>query len=101
MDEVKSLFRKIVNGQSVLKQELLVEIKKVNSKVDGLEGRMKTGQNSIRKEMREGFKKVNSRLDKIGKSVAYLEDDAPTHEEHNKLEKRVIKVEKKLHLQAP
>jgi tetrahydromethanopterin S-methyltransferase subunit G len=38
------------------------------------------------------FKNVNSRLDKIGKSVTYLEDDAPTREEYDKLEKRVTKV---------
>ena len=88
MDDVKKMFRTIVNGQSAMKQELLTEIKKVDEKVGRLEEKTETG-----------FKQVNERLDKIGKSVAYLEDDAPTRDEHDKLEKRVTKVEKKLHIQ--
>ena len=87
MDDVKKMFRTIVNGQSAMKQELLTEIKKVDEKVGRLEEKTETG-----------FKQVNERLDKIGKSVAYLEDDAPTRDEHDKLEKRVTKVEKKLHI---
>ena len=42
--------------------------------------------------MDKGFKKVNDRLDKQGKSLAYLEDDAPTVEEFEKLEERVTKI---------
>ena len=72
----------LIDGQAALRKE------------------MKEGQGSLRKEMRKGFKKVNKLLDTIGKSVAYLEDDAPTREEHDKLEKRVTKVEKKLQIQA-
>ena len=48
------------------------------------------GQVEIKKEMKGGFKKVceeikktNKRLDTIGKTVAYLEDDAPTDEGFN------------------
>ncbi len=59
------------------------------------------GQTSIRgdikgleKKMNDGFDKVNSRLDKIGLSVAALEDDTPTIEDFNKLEKRVKRLEK-------
>lgn len=59
MDDVKQMFRKIINGQSAMKAELL------------------------------------TRLDKIGLAVARLEDDAPTIEEFDKLEKRVTKVELK------
>jgi len=87
MNEVRGLFRKIINGQSAMKQELLTRIDRIDKKlvgrIDGLE-----------KEMKDGFKKVDSRLDKIGKSVAFLEDDTPAREEHDKLEKRVTKVEK-------
>lgn len=65
------------------------------------------GQKSIRSDItsleektEEGFVKVNKRLDIIGKSVAFLEDDTPTREEHDKLEKRVTKVERKLQIQT-
>lgn len=61
---------------------------------------MSDGQNSIKEEMRKGFKNVNSRLDKQGKSLAYLEDDAPTRDEHDKLDKRVTKIERKLQIQT-
>ena len=47
----------------------------------------------IKKEMREGFVKMNKRVDKIGSQLAYLEDDAPTREESEVLEKRVGKLE--------
>ncbi|KKQ97752.1 MAG: hypothetical protein UT24_C0012G0063 [Candidatus Woesebacteria bacterium GW2011_GWB1_39_12] len=93
MDDVKKMFRVIVNGQSAIKQELLSEIKKVDK---SLSGRI----DSLTTEMKEGFKKVNKHLDMIGKSVAFLEDDTPTWEEHDELEKRVTKVEKKLQIQA-
>ena len=75
MDDVKKMFRTIVNGQSAMKQELL-------SKIDSLD-----------KKVEKGFTGVNKRLDTIGKSVAYLEDDAPTIGEFDKLEKRVSKLE--------
>lgn len=82
MEEVKKMIRAIINGQSAMKQELLVKIDKVDKKVGGLSD-----------EMKAGFKKANKRLDKIGKSVAYLEDDTPTREEHDRLEKKVSKIE--------
>ena len=51
------------------------------------------GQKSIRSDIKslgkkteEGFVKVNKRLDVIGKFVAFLEDDTPTREEHDKAE---------------
>ncbi|OGM60028.1 hypothetical protein A2955_01505 [Candidatus Woesebacteria bacterium RIFCSPLOWO2_01_FULL_37_19] len=75
MDDVKKMLRTIVNGQSAMKQELL-------SKIDSLD-----------KKVEKGFTGVNKRLDTIGKSVAYLEDDAPTIGEFDKLEKRVSKLE--------
>ena len=58
------------------------------------------GQKLIRDDIKsldekadKGFKEVNSRLDKQGKSLSYLEDDAPTIEEFDKLEKRVTRLE--------
>lgn len=89
MDDVKQMFRKIINGQSAMKSELITRINKVDEK---LTGRV----DSLQKEMRGGFKKVNERLDKIGLQAARLEDDTPTVEEFDKLEKRVTKVEQKV-----
>ncbi|MBU0998301.1 hypothetical protein KJ570_02130 [Patescibacteria group bacterium] len=58
------------------------------------------GQTSIRmdiKEAKEELKKTETRLTKrintLGLQIANLEDDAPTVEEFNKLEKRVFKLE--------
>lgn len=58
------------------------------------------GQSEIRKDIKklEGKleKKIDengNRIDKLGKQLAYLEDDAPTRKEYDKLEKRVSKLE--------
>jgi predicted nuclease with TOPRIM domain len=85
MADIQKMLRTVINGQSSMKQELLAEIKKVDSKVEG-----------VNKEMKRGFKDVNNRIDKLGSQLAYLEDDAPTREEHEKLEKRVGKLEQKV-----
>jgi len=62
------------------------------------------GQKSIRNditEVKEEVKKNGTRIDKLGLQIARLEDDAPTIEEFDKLEKRVTKVERKLQIQTP
>jgi len=54
-------------------------------------------QNSINKletKLDEVEKRLTERIDRIGSTVAYLEDDAPTIRQFNKLEKRVTKLEK-------
>ena len=79
------MLKAVINGQSSLKQELLKEIGKVRS--DVLEHK---------RETKYGFNELTKRVDKIGKQVAYLEDDAPTREEHDELEKRVGKVEQRV-----
>jgi len=91
MDDTKKMLRAIINGQSSMKSELLSEIHKVDKKVDNLEKKVNDGFKNVGLE----FKKVNERIDKLGKSLAYLEDDAPTVEEFDKLEKRVTVVEHK------
>ncbi len=53
------------------------KFEKLDKKIDGVEERLTT------------------RIDKLGKSLAYLEDDTPTREEFDGLESRVVKVEKK------
>ncbi len=88
MDDTKKMLRVIINGQSAMKSELLGEIGK------------------LRKETQKGFEDVNDKIDKVNKNltqridniglqVANLEDDAPTVEEFDKLEKRVSKLEQK------
>lgn len=50
----------------------------------------------LQHDTKEGFKKVNHRLDLQGKQLSYLDDDAPTREEFDQLEQRVVSVENKL-----
>ena len=83
----------LIDGQAALREE-------IKEGRDNFRKEMKEGQDTIRQEMKQGFRKVNKRLNIIGKAVAFLEDDTPTREEHDKLEKRVTKVEKKLQIQT-
>jgi predicted nucleic acid-binding Zn-ribbon protein len=85
MDDTKKMLQAVINGQGALKEELLKVIEKVDLKVDGLQ-----------EEIRGGFKKVNTGLDKLGKSLAYLEDDAPTTDEFDDLEKRIKRIENQI-----
>lgn len=85
MDDTKKMFRTIINGQSAMKSELLGEIKKVDKKVDG-----------VREDLVGLEKRLTVRIDRIGLQVANLEDDTPTVEEFDSLEKRVSKVEQKV-----
>jgi len=89
MDDIKRMLRAVINGQSALKQELLSEIKKIDIKVD--KGFAKVDERF--KEVDKRFQEVNDRLDMQGKSMAYLEDDAPTNKDFEKLEKRVYCLE--------
>ena len=57
------------------------------------------GQEDIREDIKElGLKVENNgkRIDKLGLQIANLEDDAPTIQEFDKLEKRVKKIEVKV-----
>lgn len=71
--------RKIINGQSAMKSELLDKIdkldKKLTGRIDGVEERL------------------TKKIDKLGLQIANLEDDTLTIEEFDKLERRVSKVE--------
>jgi polyhydroxyalkanoate synthesis regulator phasin len=79
----------VINGQSAMKSELLTEIGKLDEK---LTNRI----DSLEKNMNKGFEKVNDRVDKLGKSLAYLEDDAPTRDEFDKLDERVGNLEQNI-----
>lgn len=89
MSDTKSMLRAIINGQSALKEELLNKIDKVDKKVDLLGENLGGKIDGVEKRLTE-------RIDKLGKQLAYLEDDTPTIEEHENLEKRVTKVEQKI-----
>lgn len=82
MDDNKKILQAILTGQSALKQDLSNQIKKVDVKIDRVE-----------ENLTKMIKKVDERVDKIGKQLAYLEEDAPTREEFDKLDDRVGKLE--------
>lgn len=87
LDHIEKLVIGVVNGQSAMKGELLMEIHKVDKKLE-----------DFREETKKNFEKVNERIDKIGMQEANLEDDAPTIEEFDELKVRVTKVEEKVAL---
>lgn len=77
------MLQAILDGQRAIREELRGDIKKVERNLAQL----------IRKNEKH-IRKNGERLDKIGKAVAYFEDDAPTIEDFDDLEKRVGKLEK-------
>ncbi len=83
MDDTKKMLRAVINGQSAMKAELLTKIDGVDKKVDKLD-----------KKIDGVEKRLTGRIDKLGKSLAYLEDDAPTRDEFDDLTGRVDKIEK-------
>jgi DNA repair ATPase RecN len=50
------------------------------------------------KDVAEKFNGTNKRIDKLGMQLANLEDDAPTIEEFEKLEQKVVKIQNRLAL---
>lgn len=84
MNDIQKMFQTIINNQSAFRQEILKRFDEMDKKFESLRG-----------ETRRSEKNLTSRIDKIGKQQAYLEDDAPTREEFDKLEKRVDKIESK------
>lgn len=81
------MLRAIINGQSSMKGELLKEIHELDKKVDA-------GFKSV--DLR--FDKMDKRIDKLGLQIANFEDDAPTVEEFDELEKKVVKIQNKMAL---
>ncbi len=75
MDDVQKMFQLLVNGQSVMKSDLLMAIQKLDKKIDGVEERL------------------TERIDKIGMQIANLKDDTPTRDEFDDLEIKVTKIE--------
>lgn len=87
-DDTNKMLRTIINGQSVFRQEVLGRIDKLDKKIDGVEER-------LNERIDGAEKRLTNRIDKLGKQLAYLEDDTPTREEFDKLDKRVNKLEQK------
>ncbi len=95
MDDTQKMLQAIIHGQGSLKQELVSKINRLEEKlvgrIDGLETRVDGLDSKI-----DGVeKRLIKRLDNIGRQLAYLEDDAPTREEFDKLEAKVDKIEHK------
>ncbi len=73
-DDSHKMLQKVLDGQGTIRKD----IKNLDVKINGVEERL------------------TKRIDKLGLQIANLEDDAPTIEEFDKLEKRVKKVEVKV-----
>ncbi len=82
MNDTQKMLQAIINGQSTLTQELLIKMDKIDKKVDGLEVKLDKVEENL-----------TGRIDKLGKQLAYLEDDTPTREEFDNLEKSVDNVD--------
>lgn len=80
----------IINGQSTFRQEVQGEIKDLKEMVSKVDQKIDRVEENLTK-----------RMDKIGKQLAYLEDDAPTREVFNNLEKRIGEVEQKVSSTSP
>ena len=83
MDDTKKMLRVIINGQSAMKSELLTKIDGLGKKVDNLDV-----------EVEKANRNLTKRIDKLGKQLAYLEDDAPTIDEFEKLEAKVDRIDR-------
>jgi hypothetical protein len=86
MDDTKTMFRAILNGQSAMKAELLTEIRKVDEKIEKLDKRLST-------RLTEVETNLTNRIDKLGLQLAKLEDDSPTRGEFEGRDERVEKLE--------
>jgi len=74
LDDVKKLLKTLVDGQSLIFDEI----------------------KSLKKEISSVKNELNERLDKLGLQLDALEDDAPTLEDHEELVGRVDKLEQKV-----
>ena len=71
------MLQSILDGQVQIRKD----VKRVEEKVDSVDKKVD---------------RANERIDKLGLQLARLEDDAPTRDEHDKLERRVTKIETKI-----
>lgn len=91
-DDNTKMLRTIINGQSAFRQEVLSKIDKLDKKLTDRIGGVET---NLSRKIDQVEKNLTGRIDKLGKQLAYLEDDAPTREEFDNLDKGVGKLEQK------
>lgn len=89
MDDTQKMLQVIINGQSTFRQEVLGRIDKLDKRLSGKIDALDQKVDKVDKHLTE-------RIDKLGKQLAYLEDDAPTREEFEQLEKKVNNIEQKI-----
>src|SRR3989339_2244521 len=102
INNTQKLLHDLVEGQKTLTGGLEKLTKEQKSLVEG-QVNLADGQNLIRDDIKDLKKRVNEidtnltgRINKLGLQLANLEDDSPTIEEFDNLEKRVSVVEQKL-----
>lgn len=91
--QTTKILQAILNGQSATNEKIDKLDQKLTGRIDGVE-------TSLTKMIKGVEKRLTKRIDRIGKSLAYLEDDTPTREEHDELVKRVDKLEQKVIVQG-
>jgi predicted nuclease with TOPRIM domain len=89
MDDTQKMLKALIKGQADLSNKIDNIKLKLSVNIDNVYREVQ----DLRTETKDGFKKVNDRIDTLGKSLAYLEDDAPTRDEFDILETRVEKIE--------
>lgn len=95
MNDTQKMLKILINGQSSLRQDLTIGLKKVSDRIDKFEKQI---NKKIDEKVDNLEKRLTERIDKIGLAEAELEEDTPTREEFDGLEKRVSKVEVKVAL---
>ncbi len=76
-DDTHRMLQMVLDGQSAIRKDINNLDDKLTNQIDAVDI------------------KLTKRIDKLGSQIASLEDDTPTVEEFEKLEKRVKKVEVK------
>lgn len=92
LTDIEKMLRAIANRQSSFSQEIVISNNQVLKELKKVEINL---EKKIDKN-HQTITKVNHRINYIGKSLAYLEDDAPTRKEHEHHEKRLKKIENKV-----
>lgn len=87
INELKTMVRAIINGQSSMKADIL---KKIGDRITKVEIQV----SEHRKETKRGFKDIDNRVDLIGKQLNALDEDAPVGDDFSTLVKRVDNLEK-------
>lgn len=95
MDDTNKMLRAIINGQAAFKQEIFGKLNEIGAKVVQVDAKLDSKIGELGKQIQVVEKNLTKRIDKLGIQLARLEDDAPTREEHDNLEKRVTEVERR------